>query len=57
MNWFTAKKWQTALELLLDLSKNGVLYYLWETFYVTVLATALCHAAGLAAGHFAGDRR
>ena len=30
MNWFTAKKWQTALELLLDLSKNGVLYYLWE---------------------------
>ena len=47
MNWFTAKKWQTALELLLDLSKNGVLYYLWETFYVTVLATAFAMLLGI----------
>ena len=50
MNWFTAKKWQTALELLLDLSKNGVLYYLWETFYVTVLATAFAMLLGLPLG-------
>ena len=50
MNWFTAKKWETALELLLDLSKNGVLYYLWETFYVTVLATAFAMLLGLPLG-------
>ena len=59
MNWFTAKKWQTALELLLDLSKNGVLYYLWETFYVTVLATAFAMLLGLPLGILlvTGDER
>lgn len=50
MSWFTQKKLDTAIEILLDLSKNGVLYFLWETFYVTLLATAFAMLLGLPLG-------
>jgi len=59
MNWFDPKKWELALDFLLDTSKNGVLFFTWETFYVTIVSTLLAMLIGMPLGILlvAGDEK
>ncbi len=53
-NIFTAESWQFAL----DIVKSEFLFGIWETFYVTVVSTAIAIAIGLPLGVLlvAGDK-
>ena len=44
------EKWKEALDLLLDLGENGILFAIWETFYVTLLSTFFALVIGLPLG-------
>lgn len=50
--FFASEAIQEALEIL----KNEFPLAVWETFYITLLATAFAIILGLAAGSFAGGR-
>ena len=52
------EKWKEALDLLLDLGENGILFAIWETFYVTLLSTLFALVIGLPLGVLlvAGDK-
>lgn len=52
------EKWKEALDLLLDLGENGILFAIWETFYVTLLSTFFALVIGLPLGVLlvAGDK-
>ena len=49
-NLFAPEKFAQALELIKDLTSNGMLYALWETFYATVLSTLFALVIGLPIG-------